>query len=65
MSINGEFDNISRGDLLEFANRNNIKDAGEIIDGVMDAASRWPLIVKECGVPAPMIKAILPEMRQV
>lgn len=63
MSINGKFDDISRGDLLEFARRNNIKNAGEIIDNITENASRWPLIAGECDVPRPMIDAILPEMR--
>lgn len=63
MSINGKFDNITRQDLLEFARRNNIKDAADIIDGIIDAASRWPLIAKECEVPKPMIDVILTEMK--
>lgn len=62
MSINGKFDNITRADLLEFARRNNIKEAPEIIDMISHTASRWPLIAQECGVPQPMIDAILPDM---
>ncbi|MBD5239236.1 MAG: type II toxin-antitoxin system HipA family toxin [Bacteroidales bacterium] len=63
MSINGKFDEITRQDLLEFASRNNIKDAAEIIDNIKESASRWPLIAKECEVPRQMIDAILPEMK--
>lgn len=63
MSINGKFDDITRTDLLEFAQRNNIKDAAETIDMITDCASRWPLIAKDCGVPEPMIKAIVPDMK--
>lgn len=63
MSVNGKFDDITRQDLLEFARRNNIKEAAEIIDRVADTASRWPLIAKECGVPQSMIDVILPEMK--
>lgn len=63
MSINGKFDEITRHDLLEFAHQNNIKDAAEIVEGVVDAASRWPEIARECEVPQPMIDAILPEMK--
>lgn len=62
MSINGKFDNITRVDLLEFANRNNIKDANEIIEMICETASRWPAIAKDCGVPQAMIDAILPDM---
>ncbi|MDE7120283.1 MAG: HipA domain-containing protein, partial [Muribaculaceae bacterium] len=63
MSINGKFDEITRHDLLEFARRNNIKDAAEIIEGIIETASRWPLIAKECEVPQKMIDAISPEMK--
>lgn len=63
MSINGKFDNITRDDLMEFAKRNNIKDAGLIIDMVIECASRWPTVARECEVPEKMIDAILPEMR--
>lgn len=63
MSVNGKFDDITRADLLEFARRNNIKEAAGIIDMICDTASRWPEIAKECLVPQPMIDAILPEMK--
>ena len=63
MSINGKFDNITRQDLLEFARRNNIKEASEIIDSIKDSASRWPIIAKECDVPPSMIDVIMPEMK--
>ncbi|MDE6269456.1 MAG: type II toxin-antitoxin system HipA family toxin [Muribaculaceae bacterium] len=63
MSVNGKFDDITRRDLLEFARRNNIRDASEIIDTITETATRWPLIAKDCGVPQPMIDMILPEMK--
>ena len=63
MSINGKFDNITRQDLIELARRNNIKDPVQIIENVVETASRWPLIAKECEVPRKMIDAILPEMK--
>ena len=63
MSINGKFDNITRKDLLEFANRNNIKEAAEIIDRIADVSSRWPIFAKECEVPKPMIDAIVPNLK--
>lgn len=63
MSINGKFDDITRNDLLEFAKRNNIKEAAEIIDRVADVSSRWPLIARECGVPLPMIDAIVSNLK--
>lgn len=63
MSINGKFDNITRQDLLEFAKRNNIKEATEIIDRIAEVSSRWPLLAMECGVPQPMIDAIVPNLK--
>ena len=63
MSINGKFDDITRQDLLEFAKRNNIKEASEIIDSIKDSVSLWPIIAKECDVPQSMIDAIIPEMK--
>lgn len=62
MSINEKFDNITRDDLLEFAAKNNIKDAASVIDDVCEAASHWEGIAKECGVPSSMIDAIIPNM---
>ncbi len=62
MSINGKFDGITRKDLLEFAGRNNIKDASEIIDRITEVSSRWPLMARECEVPRHMIDAIVPNM---
>ena len=63
MSINGKFDDITRQDLLEFAKRNNIKKATEIIDRIAEVSSRWPLIARECEVPQPMIDAIVPNLK--
>ena len=63
MSINGKFDGITRQDLLEFARRNNIKDAAEIIDRIAEESSRWPRLAKECEVPQPMIDAIVPNLQ--
>ncbi len=62
MSINGKFDDITRKDLLECANKNNIKDASLIIDEVCDIAADWPVIAEECGVPQDMINSIASKM---
>ena len=63
MSINGKFDDIYRKDLLEFARRNKIKEAVEIIDRITEVSSHWPLIAKECEVPRHMIDAIVPNLK--
>ena len=62
MSINGKFDDITRQDLLLFAQQNNIKDASLTIDEICEAASHWPQIARECDVPAEIVEAILPNM---
>ena len=59
MSINGKFDDITRQDLLAFAELNNIKDAESVIDEVNDAVSHWQGIAKECGVPTEMTNTIV------
>lgn len=63
MSVNGKFDDIKRTDLLEFASRNNIKDATEIIDMIVENVANWPLIAEGCDVPKKMIDAIVPNMK--
>ena len=62
MSINGKFDDLTRKDLLECANANNIKNAPEIIDQICEMASGWPELARECGVPQNMIDAIVPHL---
>lgn len=62
MSINGKFDEITRDDLLVFANNNNIKEADNIIDEICDVAAHWPKIAKECGVSPIIIKTIASNM---
>ncbi len=62
MSINGKFDGIGRADLLSFASAENIRNAGEIIDRVCDAAAGWPGIARNCGVPEAMIQAVSSRM---
>lgn len=63
MSINGKFDDITRRDLLEFAQRNNIKEGAEIIEQIIEKVSRWPHIAKDCDVPTAMIKVIEPNLK--
>ena len=63
MSINGKFDNITRGDLMELGVRNNIRNASHIIDEVCEACATWTNIAKECDVPQDMIERILPNMQ--
>ena len=62
MSICGKFDEITKTDLLTFAKENNIKNALELTDEVLDTVASWPRLAQECGVPSPMIHQILPNM---
>lgn len=62
MSVCGKFDNITKTDLLDFAHANNIKDAQELTDEVIDTVASWPKMAQECGVPTAMIHRILPNM---
>lgn len=62
MSINGKFDDITRQDLMTFAHQNNIKDAAMIIDEIVEAASHWPDLAKECGMPKTVTDAIVSNM---
>ncbi|MCQ2285324.1 MAG: HipA domain-containing protein [Bacteroidales bacterium] len=52
MSINGKFDVITRNDLLDCAQRNNIKNAEEIIDSVVETCASWPNTALNCGIPS-------------
>lgn len=58
MSVNGRFEDITRIDLLAFAATNNIKDASEVIDQVVDAVASWPRVAEDCGVPKAMVSDI-------
>ena len=63
MSINGKFDDLKRNDLIEFAQKNNIKDAPEIIDRICDTVADWQLIAAECGIPSSIIKSVQSEFQ--
>lgn len=63
MSVNGKFENITRGDLMECAESNGIKNSDEIIDEVCQEASMWASIAKDCGVPANMIETVSSNMQ--
>ncbi|MBR0023039.1 MAG: type II toxin-antitoxin system HipA family toxin [Muribaculaceae bacterium] len=62
MSVNGRFDNITRQDLISFAQQNNIKEASLIIDEICDAVSQWPEIANKCEVPSKIIEHVSSNM---
>lgn len=47
---------------MNFAKANNIKDAGEVIERVLEETAKWPNIARECEVPAEMVNKILPNI---
>lgn len=63
MSINGKFDEITREDLLVFAQQNNIKEAADIIDETCEVVSHWPEIANDCGVLPEIINTIFPHFQ--
>ena len=62
MSIGGKFDNITKADLMDFAKANNIKDANEVIEKIVEETEHWPALAKECNVPIEMVDRIFPNM---
>ena len=62
MSVNGHFDNITRQDLMSFAQQNNIREASLIIDEICDAVSQWPEIANKCEVPSKIIEHVSSNM---
>lgn len=62
MSVNGRFDNITRQDLISFAQQNNIREASLIIDEICDAVSQWQEIANKCEVPSKIIEHVSSNM---
>jgi len=50
MSVNGKFEDITRADLLELADRYVVPAPTQVIDDVFEAVSRWPSFAQEAGV---------------
>ena len=63
MSINGKYDEITRKDLLIFAQQNNIKEAADTIDDTCEVVSHWPEIANDCGVLPEIINTIYPHFQ--
>ena len=63
MTINGKNRDIDRKDLLEIAQRFNVKDANAIINTILDTASRYRTFGKEAGVNENWISTIEAEIQ--
>jgi serine/threonine-protein kinase HipA len=51
MSVNGKFDGISRGDLLDLADRYLVPAPAHVLGDVIDAVSHWPSFAEKAEVP--------------
>ena len=51
MSVNGKFDQIARGDLLEVADRFSVPRAAALISEVRAALDHWPAFAREADLP--------------
>lgn len=58
MSIGGKTSGISKSDLLEFAKRNEIRNANAIISRVSEAVNKFSEYAQECGIFQPWLGII-------
>lgn len=58
LSLRGKTAEITRQDLLEFAKREDVRQASKIIDQVRDAVSQWPKFAAQAGVGEARITGI-------
>lgn len=63
MSINGKFDKIGKKDLLEFAEKNSIRNASEIIEEICDRTSLWTSKAMNLDIPQQIVKNIEKEFQ--
>jgi len=52
MLVGGKSWDITRADLIAFANQFDVRRPGRLLDRVVDAVAQWPTFAKEAGVPA-------------
>lgn len=58
MSVNGKFNGITKDDMLACARRNNIRNAREIIEQVVDTCASWKNYASHCNIPTAIIDKI-------
>jgi serine/threonine-protein kinase HipA len=58
MSVNGKFEDITRADLLELADRYVVPAPTRVIDEVLEAVRRWLSFAREAGVEAEQAERI-------
>jgi len=59
MTINGKKDHITGADLIEFANKQGIRNPQKLIEEAEYGISRFPAFAKDCGVPEEEINYIM------
>ena len=57
-SINGKYDNFTKGDLFDFAKTFGIKKANDILEEVLMAVNQWSKIAAEIDIPQERIQHI-------
>lgn len=62
LTINSKYQNITKYDLLEIANRYDIKGAAAIIDNIVDTAGNYRTFAEQAGIPDRWIRLIEKEM---
>ncbi len=58
LAVNGKFSGITRGDLLELAERFAVGTAPAVLDRVREAVARWPEFAEKAGLDAAQIERI-------
>lgn len=58
MSVNGKFRDITRADLLLFAERFDVPEASRLIEDVRDGVATWPQCAAEAGLPGDEITRV-------
>jgi serine/threonine-protein kinase HipA len=65
LSVNGKFDEISRADLLEVADRFAVRRAAQLLSEVRDAVEGWNHFAKEAGVTSSARDRVASDLRLV
>jgi serine/threonine-protein kinase HipA len=65
MSVNGKFDDITREDLLQVADRFVVPNAARVLDDVRTALGSWPQFADEAGVAHPRMHEVAKDFRAV
>lgn len=65
MSVNGKFDDITRDDLLQVADRFVVPNAARALDDVKAALGSWPQCADEAGVAHPRMHEVAKDFRPV